>query len=93
MENEQLFVQEPGFINDEFNVDLENTTSNKNNLTATTFCYCENQASSTESLDGFNIMQCNLTERTEFCASSSQSGNQINSYATFCTILKGNADQ
>ncbi|CAG2192070.1 unnamed protein product [Mytilus edulis] len=36
MENEQLFVQEPGFINDELNVNLKNTPTNIS--TATTFC-------------------------------------------------------
>ncbi|CAG2192071.1 unnamed protein product [Mytilus edulis] len=55
---------------------------------STTFCTCEDQAGSTDSLDDFNILQCNLTESTEFCSSSQQSGNQINSYSTTCTISK-----
>ncbi|XP_052075060.1 von Willebrand factor D and EGF domain-containing protein-like isoform X2 [Mytilus californianus] len=88
MENEQLFVQEPGFINDELNVDLEKIPSNTNISTATTFCSCEDQASNTESLNDFNIIQCNLTESTEFCSSSLQSGNKIHSYSTSCKISK-----
>lgn len=84
MENEQLFVQEPGFINDELNVNLKNTPTNIS--TATTFCSCKDQASNTESLNDFNIMHCNLTESTEFCSSSLQSGYKIHSYSTSCKI-------
>lgn len=88
MKNEQLFVNKPSFIDDESTYDLENTLSSTNSSTVKTYCSCEDQASSTESLNDFNILQCNLTERTEFCSSSSQSGNQINSYSTSCTISK-----
>lgn len=50
------------------------------------FCSCEEQASSTESFNGFNIIQCNLTESTEFCSSSQQYENQINSDSASCKI-------
>ncbi|CAG2249638.1 unnamed protein product [Mytilus edulis] len=86
MTNEQLFVDEPDFINDDWILNLPNNPPSINN--STTFCTCEDQAGSTDSLDDFNILQCNLTESTEFCSSSQQSGNQINSYSTTCTISK-----
>ncbi|XP_052075062.1 von Willebrand factor D and EGF domain-containing protein-like [Mytilus californianus] len=86
MTNEQLFVDEPDFINDDLILNLPNNPTSINN--SSTFCTCEDQAGSTESLDDFNIIQCNLTESTEFCSSSQQSGNQINSYSTSCTISK-----
>lgn len=87
MKNEQLFVNKPSFINDESAYDLENNLSSTNNSSGKTFCRCEDQASSTKLAD-FNNAHCNLTESTEFCLSSSQSGNQINSYSSACTISK-----
>ncbi|VDI79905.1 Hypothetical predicted protein [Mytilus galloprovincialis] len=86
MTNEQLFVDEPDFITNDLILNLPNNPTIINN--STTFCTCEDQAGSTDSLDDFNIIQCNLTESTEFCSSSQQSGNQINSYSTTCTISK-----
>ncbi|CAC5411168.1 unnamed protein product [Mytilus coruscus] len=86
MTNEQLFVDEPDFIKNDLILNLPNNPASINN--STTFCTCEDQASSTESLDDLNSIQCNLTESTEFCSSSQQSGNQINSYSTSCTISK-----
>ncbi|XP_052075063.1 von Willebrand factor D and EGF domain-containing protein-like [Mytilus californianus] len=86
MTNEQLFVEEPDFIKDDLTLNLPNNPSSTNN--ATTFCTCEDQATSTESLDDFNIVQCNLTESTKVCSSSQQTGNQINSYSTSCTVSK-----
>ncbi|VDI77544.1 Hypothetical predicted protein, partial [Mytilus galloprovincialis] len=84
--NEKLFVDEPNFIKDDLILNLPNNQASINN--STTFCTCEDQASSIDSLDDFNILQCNLTESTAFCSSSQQSGNQINSYSTSCTISK-----
>ncbi|CAC5411161.1 unnamed protein product [Mytilus coruscus] len=80
--------KEPDFIKDDLTVDILSTPASSTNSISKTFCACEDQASSTESLDDFNTIQCNLTESTEFCSSSQQSGNQINSYVTSCTTSK-----
>ncbi|CAC5411154.1 unnamed protein product [Mytilus coruscus] len=86
MTNEQLFVDETNFIKDDVILNLPNNPASIN--ISTTFCTCEDQAGSTESIIDFNTVQCNLTESTEFYSSSQQSGNQINSYSTSCTISK-----
>ncbi|CAC5411147.1 unnamed protein product [Mytilus coruscus] len=86
MTSEQLFVDEPDFAKDDLILNLPNNPASTNN--STTFCTCEVKASSAEPLDDFNSIQCNLAESTGFCSSSQQSGNQINSYSTSCTISK-----
>ncbi|XP_071151614.1 von Willebrand factor D and EGF domain-containing protein-like, partial [Mytilus edulis] len=72
MVEEQLFVEEPTFLkkdNDVYEqiVVVENIESNPN---LKTFCACEQQAGSSDSLDDFNSVHCNLTDSTEQCSGS-----------------------
>ncbi|VDI39774.1 Hypothetical predicted protein [Mytilus galloprovincialis] len=82
MVEEQLFVEEPEFLkkdNDVYEqiVVVENIESNPN---LKTFCACEQQAGSTDSLDDFNSVHCNLTDSTEQCSGSpSSSGAYVQS--------------
>ncbi|CAC5386360.1 unnamed protein product [Mytilus coruscus] len=75
MVDEQLFVEEPEFlkqINDAYN-SIFIVVNNKNNPNLATCCTCEQQASSNDSLDDFNSVNCNLTDSSEQCLDSSSS--------------------
>ncbi|XP_063442416.1 von Willebrand factor D and EGF domain-containing protein-like [Mytilus trossulus] len=73
--DEQLFVEEPEFLK---KINVENNSivtvsNNKTNPSLATFCSCEQQAGSTESLDDINSINCNLTDSREECLDSSSS--------------------
>ncbi|CAC5375043.1 unnamed protein product [Mytilus coruscus] len=77
MVDEQLFVEEPIFlkqINDAYN-SIVIVDNNNNNPNLATFCTCEQQAGSTDSLDDVNSVNCNLTDNvnSEQCLDSSSS--------------------
>jgi hypothetical protein len=46
----------------------------------TSYCVCERQAGSSDDLDDFNTVQCNLTESTQYCSGSSQSTEELTLY-------------
>lgn len=90
MVEEQFFVEEPEFlkkINDlnDRNVVVENT---ENNSDAGTFCACEQQASSSNSLNEFNNMHCNLTDNTEQCTDSQSSSGKYIQYESCYQSLR-----
>ena len=71
MTSEQLFVAEPEFLNNQLVIEIDNTVDSGGN--STSYCVCERQAGSSDDLDEFNTVQCNLTESTQYCSGSSQS--------------------
>lgn len=91
MAEEQLFVKEPEFfkkINDlnDRNVVVD---KNENNTNARTFCACEQQASSSDSLNEFNNRHCNLTDSTEQCTGSqSSSGKNMQYESCYQSVIK-----
>ena len=71
MTSEQLFVAEPEFLSNQLVIEIDNTVDSGGN--STSYCVCERQAGSSDDLDDFNTVQCNLTESTQYCSGSSQS--------------------
>jgi hypothetical protein len=71
MTSEQLFVAEPEFLSNQLVIEIDNTVDSDGN--STSYCVCERQAGSSDDLDDFNTVQCNLTESTQYCSGSSQS--------------------
>ncbi|CAC5416234.1 unnamed protein product [Mytilus coruscus] len=71
MINEQLFAEHPQFERGKQDgysiVVVDNTESNTH---IGRFCACKDQASSTDSVDDFYTLHCNLTESTEQCSES-----------------------
>lgn len=90
MSDEQLFVEEPEFLN-KINVGnnsiviVDNNTTNPN---LATFCSCEQQAGSTESLDDINRITCNLTDSHEECLDSSSSSGSYVQYESCLQPLR-----
>ncbi|CAC5375044.1 unnamed protein product [Mytilus coruscus] len=87
MVEEQLFVEEPTFLkkgNDVYE-QIVVVDNNENNPDLRTFCACEQQAGSTDSLDDFNSVHCNLTDSTEQCSDSSSSSG---SYVQYTSCLQ-----
>ncbi|XP_052090373.1 von Willebrand factor D and EGF domain-containing protein-like isoform X3 [Mytilus californianus] len=85
MLEEQLFSNEPVFLS--YSVEENGNSVTENN--STRYCTCERQASSTDTLDDFNTVQCNLTESTEFCSESFKTEEDtISSFYTSCSISK-----
>ena len=70
MTSEQLFVEMPEFLNSST---TDDGLINEGNLTVRHYCACEKQAGSTDSVDDFYTVNCNLTETTEFCPGNSDS--------------------
>ncbi|XP_052063299.1 von Willebrand factor D and EGF domain-containing protein-like [Mytilus californianus] len=87
MVEEQLFVEEPTFLKKDNDVYEQNVVvdNNENNPDLRTFCACEEQAGSTDSLDDFNSVHCNLTDSTEQCSDSSSSSG---SYVQYTSCLQ-----
>ncbi|CAC5375040.1 TN [Mytilus coruscus] len=90
MVDEQLFVEEPEFLKKidvgyNSNVIVDN---NKNNPNLATFCSCEQQAGSTDSLDDFNSINCNLTDSSEECLDSSSSSGSYVEYESCLQPLR-----
>lgn len=77
MKDEQLFVEEPTFLSEDISVEVHNKSAH--------YCVCDQEASSTVSLDGFNTLHCNLTEVTDYCVENSQSSTgSLSSFYTSC---------
>jgi hypothetical protein len=71
MTSEQLFIAEPEFLNNQQVIEIDDTVDSDGN--STSYCVCERQAGSSDDIDYFNAVQCNLTESTQYCSESSQS--------------------
>ena len=72
MTSEQLFIAEPEFLNNQQVIEIpDDTVDSEGN--STSYCVCERQAGSSDDIDYFNAVQCNLTESTQYCSESSQS--------------------
>ena len=71
MTSEQLFIAEPEFLNNQQVIEIDDTVDSGDNITS--YCVCERQAGSSDDLNDFNTVQCNLTESTQYCSGSSQS--------------------
>ena len=71
MTSEQLFIAEPEFLINQQDVEIDDTVDSGDNITS--YCVCKRQAGSSDDLDDFNTVQCNLTESTQYCSGSSQS--------------------
>ena len=71
MTSEQLFIAEPEFLNNQQIIEIDDTVDSGGN--STSYCVCERQAGSSDDIDYFNAVQCNLTESTQYCSESSQS--------------------
>lgn len=82
MIEEQLFVDEPKFnaSKNNYQVVFMNDTDSNSNIGR--FCTCEDQASSTDSLEDFYTVHCNLTESTEQCSSSDGSSDRSTQYTS-----------
>ena len=85
MTSEQLFVAEPEFLSNQLVIEIDNTVDSGGN--STSYCVCERQAGSSDDLDDFNTVQCNLTESTQYCSGSSQSTEE--SVGTIYTSCSG----
>ena len=85
MTSEQLFVAEPEFLSNQLVIEIDNTVDSDGN--STSYCVCERQAGSSDDLDDFNTVQCNLTESTQYCSGSSQSTEE--SVGTIYTSCSG----
>ncbi|CAC5412880.1 unnamed protein product [Mytilus coruscus] len=85
MTDEQMFVKTPTFVSDSYTIDTY--SSEYINNAGSTYCACEQQAKSTDSLDEFYTVHCNLTESTEYCPSKSLD-NTVNAYQTSCSGSK-----
>ena len=77
MTSEQLFVAEPEFLSNQLVIEIDNTGDSDGN--STSYCVCERQAGSSDDLEDFNTVQCNLTESTQYCSGSSQSTEESSS--------------
>ncbi|XP_071172639.1 von Willebrand factor D and EGF domain-containing protein-like [Mytilus edulis] len=85
MLEEQLFSNEPAFLSysDDEN---DNSVTEEN---SSHYCTCERQAGSTDKLEDFNTVHCNLTESTEFCSESFKTEEDtVSSFYTSCSISK-----
>ncbi|XP_063435756.1 von Willebrand factor D and EGF domain-containing protein-like [Mytilus trossulus] len=79
MKDEQLFVEEPTFLSADISVEVHNKTA------LALYCVCDQEASSTVSLDDFNSLHCNLSEATDYCVENSQSSTgSLSSFYTGC---------
>lgn len=79
MKDEQLFVEEPTFLSEDISVEVHNKKALAH------YCVCDQEASSTVSLDDFNTLHCNLTEATDYCVENSQSSTgSLSSFYTGC---------
>lgn len=90
MSDEQLFVPEPEFLK-KINVGNNSIVivdNNKTNPNLATFCSCEQQAGSTESLDDINSITCNLTDSREKCLDSSSSSGSYVQYESCLQPLR-----
>ena len=85
MTSEQLFIAEPEFLNNQQVIKNDDSVDSGDN--STPYCICERQAGSSDDLDDFNTVQCNLTESTQYCSGSSQSTKE--SVGTFYTSCSG----
>jgi hypothetical protein len=66
-------------------IEIDDTVDSGDNITS--YCVCERQAGSSDDLDDFNTVQCNLTESTQYCSGSSQSTEE--SSGTIYTLCSG----
>jgi hypothetical protein len=64
MTSEQLFIAEPEFLNNQQVIEIDDTVDSGDNIAS--YCVCERQAGSSDDLDDFNTVQCNLTESTQY---------------------------
>ena len=84
MTSEQLFIAEPEFLNNQHVIEIDDTVDSEGN--STSYCVCERQAGSSDDIDYFNAVQCNLTESTQYCSESSQSTDEsLDTIYTSCT--------
>ena len=85
MTSEQLFIAEPEFLNNQQVIKNDDSVDSGDN--STPYCICERQAGSSDDLDDFNTVQCNLTESTQYCSGSSQSTEESSgTIYTSCSI-------
>lgn len=83
MINEQLFTEHPQFERgkqDGYSIVVVDTTESNTHIGR--FCACKDQASSTDSVDDFYTLHCNLTESTEQCTESAGSSDGAVHYAS-----------
>ena len=81
MADEQLFILEPAFLTENYVINTDSAVKDN----STRYCVCEDQASSTEPLEDFFTVHCNLTESTEYCSGTSDTtDNVINAFYTTC---------
>ena len=66
MTKEQLFVDAPIFF------EVEKGLFNEVNTTVQHYCSCEKQAGSTDNVDDFYTLHCNMTETTGICTDNEQ---------------------
>jgi hypothetical protein len=63
MTSEQLFIAEPEFLYNQQVIEIDDTVDSEGN--STSYCVCERQAGSSDDIDYFNAVQCNLTQSTQ----------------------------
>jgi hypothetical protein len=81
MTGEQLFIAEPEFLNNQQVMEVDDTVDSGDNIAS--YCACERQAGSSDDIDDFNTVQCNLTESTQYCSGSFSVINVIIVYQRF----------
>jgi hypothetical protein len=84
MTSEQLFIAEPEFLYNQQVIEIDDTVDSEGN--STSYCVCERQAGSSDDIDYFNAVQCNLTQSTQYCSESSQSTDEtLDTIYTSCS--------